>query len=101
MINYSLTNPGSASAEVQQVTISVAYDPSGNVETIPGDTASAVDGCLASWFTINGSPVTVNVNFNPGQTVNEINTANIQMSNPNVSQDACEGINVGLNFSST
>jgi hypothetical protein len=101
VINYSLTNPGSASAEVQQVTISVAYDPSGNVETIPGDTASAVDGCLASWFTINGSPVTVNVNVNPGQTVNEINTANIQMSNPNVSQDACEGINVGLNFSST
>jgi hypothetical protein len=104
VINYSLTNPGSASASVNQVTISVATDPSGpnagDVETNPGDATSAVAGCLASWFTINGSPVTIGTTINPGQTVNEINTANIQMSNPNVDQDACQGITVGLNFSS-
>ena len=99
VIDYSLTNLGPSGAQVNQVTISVA-SAGGDVETLPGVPSSAVSGCLASWFTINGSPVSLGVTVNPGQTLNELNTANIQMSDPNVPQDACEGVTVGLNFSS-
>ena len=99
-INFTVNNPGSSSAEVQQVTIAVAQDGSGNVETIPGDTASAVAGCQASWFTINGSPVTLNQNVAPGATITWTGAASISMSNPQVSQDACQGVSVGLTFSS-
>jgi hypothetical protein len=99
-INYSLTNPGSGSASVNQVTISVAVDGSGQVETVPGDAATAVAGCYGSWFVVNGSPVTLGISIPAGQTVNEVGTANIQMTNTATDQDACQGVDIGLNFSS-
>jgi hypothetical protein len=82
------------------VTISVAVDGSGQVETVPGDASSAVIGCYGSWFVINGSPVTLGITLAAGQSVNEVGTANIQMTNTATNQDACQGVDIGLNFSS-
>jgi hypothetical protein len=78
----------------------VAVDGSGQVETIPGDAASAIVGCYGSWFVINGSPVTLGINLTAGQSVNEVGTASIQMTNTATNQDACENATIGLNFSS-
>ncbi len=98
-INFSLTNPGATSATVATVTIAVASDGS-NVEQVPGDTASAVVGCSASWFTVSPTPVSVNQTLTPGQTIDWNGAASISMSNPAVTQDACQGVNIGLTFTS-
>jgi len=101
-INFSITNPGGGNEQVQTVTISVAsYD--GDVETVAGDSGSAVSGCVASWFTINGSPsatLTLNQNIPGGGTIDWVGAANISLTNEPFEQDACQGINIGLNFSS-
>jgi len=98
-INFSLTNPGATSATVNTVTIKVASDGI-NVEQVPGDLASAVVGCLASWFTVSPTPVPVNQTLTPGQTIDWNGAASISMSNPAVTQDACQGVNIGLSFTS-
>jgi hypothetical protein len=104
-INFSLTNPGKTTATVANVTIAVASDSAvgpnqGDVEAIPGDPASDIAGCLASWFTVTPSPVVVNQTLNPGQTIDWNGAASISMSNPAVSQDACQGAAIGLTFTS-
>lgn len=98
-VNFTVTNPGSTSAQVQTVTIAVASDGT-DVETTPGDASTAVSGCLASWFTINGSPVAVNENVNPGGTIDVSGKASITMINEPVDQSACENVDVGLTFAS-
>ena len=100
-INFSLTNPGSISTTVGNVTISVASDSgNGYVEAIPGDTASDISGCLASWFTVSPTPVPVNQTLSAGQTIDWNGGASISMSNPAVDQDACQGADIGLTFTS-
>jgi hypothetical protein len=104
-INFSLTNPGATSATVGNVTIAVASDTAagpnqGDVQTIPGDAASDVAGCLASWFAVTPTPVPVNQTLSPGQTIDWNGAASISMSNPNVDQDACQGADIGLTFTS-
>ena len=101
-INFSVTNPGGGNEQVQNVTISVASS-GGDVETIAGDTNSVVSGCVASWFTINGSAsatLTLNQNIPGGGTIDWVGAANISLTNEPFEQDACQGITVGLNFSS-
>lgn len=98
-VNFSVTNPGSAGVHVTTVTIAVAsYE--GDIEQVAGDSATVVPGCVASWFTPNGSPVTLNQNIPPGGTINWIGAASISMTNVSGSQDACQGFTVGLSFSS-
>jgi len=98
-INFSLTNPGATSATVANVTIAVASDGT-NVEAIPGDTASAIVGCLATWFSVSPTPVPVNQTLTPGQTIDWNGAASISMSNPNANQNACQGADIGLTFTS-
>lgn len=107
-IGYAFTNPGH-SVHVNSVTVSVPYDPSnGEVETTPGETGTDAPGCYASWYQINNSPQTLNTDVGTGTTLfgpTEQNTVagdviSITMLNPNVNQDACQGVNVPLVFSS-
>ena len=104
-INFSISNPGAASAEVQTVTIKIAYDSNGNIETTANDPSTAVDGCSASWFQINGSypsaTLTLNQNLLPGTALSWVGAASISMPADSVdNQNACQGKNVGLLFSS-
>jgi hypothetical protein len=104
-INFSVTNPGSGPTTVANVTITVASDPTagpnvGDVEAIPGDPASDIAGCLATWFTVTPASVPVNQTLSPGQTIDWNGGASISMSNPATDQDACQGASIGLSFSS-
>lgn len=101
-IEYAISNPGSTAVEVQTVSAVVDHDGSGNVET---PALAAVPGCLASWYPINNSPQSLDTSIPPGTTIFTTTSAiasdlSIQMSDPAVSQDDCEGVNVGLAFSS-
>ncbi len=98
-INFTITNPGSTSTYVHTVTIAIAQDGSGNVESTPGVSGSAVSGCLASWFTVNGATDTVNRTIAAGQSLDWVGTASISMPADNVdNQNACEGATIGLTF---
>lgn len=109
-ISYSITNPGSGSVHVSSVTVSVATDPNnGFVESVPGETWTDVSNCYAGWYTINNSSLNVNTDlagnstttFSPALQSNLTGyVTSIQMTNPDQSQDACEGAVVGLVFSS-
>jgi hypothetical protein len=96
---FAITNPNPGSVYVNDVTITVPSDGSGNVLSNPTDSGSGVSGCSASWFSINGSPAAIDGNVATGTTLYQ-NAASISMSNPNTSQDACEGASVGLTFTS-
>jgi hypothetical protein len=99
-VGFAITNPNAGSVYVTTVTIGVATDPAnGFVETIPGNTYSDVSGCYANWFTINGSPVTVDANISTGTTQFGA-AASITFVNEPWSQDACEGATFALTFTS-
>lgn len=100
-INFSVTNPGSTSVQIIDVDVAVATDPSGYVETVPGDSGSGVTGCYASWFTVSPASVPVNQNLNPGSVIDWVGAASISMINEPYSQDACEGVNIGLTFTAS
>lgn len=92
---FAITNANSGSVYVNQVTIAL--------ETYGTDAATQADadinGCLAAWFTINGSPVNVAQNIPIGTTQFE-GAASITMNNVPAIQNACAGAIVGLSFSS-
>jgi hypothetical protein len=105
-IEYAITNPGTNAVQVQSVTASVDTAGSGDVLT---PSATDVTNCKAAWYQINNSPQTLGggsgVSVAPGTTLFTTNspiatTLSIQMLNPAVIQDACEGADVGLSFSS-
>jgi hypothetical protein len=98
-INFSITNPSGGKEYVNTVTISVATDPSGLVETVPGDSGSGVTGCYADWFTVSPASISFARELAPG-TTSYYGDASISMMDEPFSQDACQGITVGLNFSS-
>jgi hypothetical protein len=97
-INFTISNPGTSSAYVNQVTITIPTETNGDAETQGG---SDIPGCLASWFTISGSPSTVHQNILPGASLNWSGTASISMPADSIdNQDACEGASIGLTFTS-
>jgi hypothetical protein len=64
-----------------------------------------VTGCLASWYQLNNSPQTIGQSIPPGTTLFTTNSAtattlSIQMLNPDIIQNACEGADIGLSFTS-
>ncbi|MGA2529286.1 MAG: hypothetical protein ABSG36_09020 [Acidimicrobiales bacterium] len=101
-INFTITNPNTSAVEVSTVTIGIAQDPSTpvapEVESTPGVRSSDVAGCYADWFSINGSPVTVNQSIPAGGSIDWVGAASITMANDEVNQDDCEGAVVGLTF---
>jgi len=105
-LEYAITNPGTGPVQVASVSASVDTNGgTGDVET-PGHTD--VTGCLASWYSITGSPQSLGAHgesIPPGTTLftttsSTASTLSIAMSNPAVNQDACEGADLGLSFSS-
>jgi len=108
-VEYAITNTGAAQ-QVNSVTASVAYDPSNDyVESSAGNTGSDVPGCYVQWFQINNSPQALNYLLPENATTifgtaMQLTTAgdvlSIQMLNPAVNQDACEGATLALVFSS-
>jgi hypothetical protein len=104
-INFTVYNPGSSGVTVNTVTVGVAEDSTGDanngaVESVAGDASTAVAGCAADWFTVNGSPLTLNEPVGPGDTISVNGAVSLSMINESYSQDACQGANVGLTFTS-
>lgn len=100
-INFTISNPGSSSTYVTSVTIAIAQDGGGNIETTAGVPSSAVVGCLASWFTINGSPDAVGQSIGAGSSIDWVGTASISMPANATNQNVCEGKSVGLTFTAS
>lgn len=109
-IEYAIANPGLGSSRVSNVTVAVAYDSAnGFVQSDPGHAGSDVANCYASWYQVTNSPQAVNTDvaghsttmFNaPKQIVAAGNVVTLQMLNPNQSQDACQGAQLALVFTS-
>jgi hypothetical protein len=110
-LQYAITNPGPSPVTVISVTASVDSS-GGNVENASAALAP-VSGCLANWYQVNNSPQTLNgvtgISIPPGTTLfttspEYISTLSVQMlegtDNVPTNQVDCEGVNVGLTFSS-
>jgi hypothetical protein len=92
-INYKVTNSGSGSEYVNQVTVSVASISGAGTVTGPG-----IDACTPSLFHITqGSPIATNLAGSGG---NASGIATISLPDDNKNQDNCQGATVNLSFSS-
>jgi hypothetical protein len=98
-INLTITNTGTSPADVNQVTVAVASNGT-DIESTPGDANSVVTGCQAVWFQVNGSPFNVNQTIPAGGSITETGQVSVQLNDSGTNQDACEGANVGLVFTS-
>jgi hypothetical protein len=98
-IGFAINNPNPGNVYVNTVTIGVATDVNGDIETVAGDSGSGVVGCDASWFIV--SPLTVSLTRNVATGITEFaGVASITLHETNTDQSVCEGKNVVLNFSS-
>ncbi len=85
-VEYAVTNPGVTGAHL--TTVSVALG------TLPGTCATHT-----TWFQVYGSPHTVDRTYPPGLTVVANPGITIAMLTQPVTQDACAGMEIPLNFS--
>jgi len=91
-IGFSINNPGAGDVHVAQVAVAVAHDVDGNALD---QTGTAIVGCLASWYTIAGSPVTnssAGWEVAAGTSVDVLYSASsvtVSLSDPESSQNAC------------
>ncbi len=97
-VDFTVYNPGATTESLSQVTITVASDTNGEVESTPGDTSTDVAGCYASWFsttpqTWSGGSIASE------QTVDGSGT--VSMLESGTDQDACQGATLGLVFSAS
>ncbi len=97
-LNLNIANTGSTPAYVQTLSVAVASNGT-DIESTPGDLNTVVPGCLASWFTVNNSPKTLDVSIPVGGSINN-NSISVQLTESGSDQDACEGASVGLVFTS-
>jgi len=97
-LNLNIANTGTTPAYVQTLSVAVASNGT-DIESTPGDANTVVPGCLASWFTVNNSPATLDVSIPAGSSINN-NSISVQLTESGSNQDACEGASVGLVFSS-
>jgi hypothetical protein len=103
-VQYAITNSGTNPVQVSSVSVSI--NSSGGIVENPSDTPIPL--CELSYYQLNGVPQTFTVaqgSIAPGTTIFTTNSAvattlSIQMLNPAVNQDACEGADLGLTFSS-
>jgi len=97
-VDFTVYNPGATTESLSQVTITVASDTNGEVESTPGDTSTDVAGCYASWFST--TPQTWSGGSIPSaQTVDGSGT--VSMLESGTDQDACQGATLGLVFSAS
>ena len=94
-VGFAITNTNSGSVYVNNVTIAVTSSAGDVVNT----SNNVVPGCVASWFTVNGSPVALDQKVATG-TTDFTGYASITLTETNSDQSACEGQAIGLTFSS-
>jgi hypothetical protein len=97
-LNLNIANTGTSPAFVTTLSVAVASNGT-DIESTPGDVSTVVPGCLASWFQVNNSPTGIGVTIPPGSSINN-NQISVQLNESGTNQDACEGANVGLIFTS-
>jgi hypothetical protein len=97
-VGFTVYNPGLTTEALNSVTITVASDTNGYVESTPGDTLTDVVGCYASWFTT--TPQTWSGgSIASGGTVSGSGTVLMPASTSD--QDACQGATLGLVFAAS
>ena len=89
-------NMGSADEHVNDITITVASDGSGNALDASG---VPIVGCLASWFAV-GAPVVVDATLSPGAYSSAFDTT-IGLTELAIDQDPCQGVTVKLIFATS
>ncbi len=95
-VNFTVYNPGSTTEALHTVTISVTKDPNnGYAEDSSGND---ITGCYASWFTTTGDTWSGG-SIAPGITVP--GSGSISMTDTSGSQDACQGVSLGLTFAAS
>jgi hypothetical protein len=103
-LEFAITNPNPGPVSVNQALASV-QSSGGDILTVPGDSGSAVTGCLSTWYQINGSPDTLGATLQPGVTLftttsSPASALSIQMLESGTNQNVCEGQSLALTFSS-
>jgi hypothetical protein len=97
-INFTVSNPGAGHEYVNTVTASVAAN-AGNA--LNASDSTPIPGCLASWYQVNNPTQTVGQDIAGGSSYDFTGgSLSVQLTNPNVSQDACQGKTVKLSFTS-
>jgi hypothetical protein len=103
-LSFTLTNPGSGSEYVNTVSIAVATNTStGDIESVSGDVSTDVSGCLAAWYTVSGSPVTVQKAIPANGSLDvtaQTSGASVRMIDSHTNQDACQTHTVGIAYTS-
>ena len=99
-VDFNVFNPGLTTEALNSVSIAVASDPAnGFVESTPGDTATDVAGCYASWFST--TPMTWSGgSIAAGATVPGSGTVSMPADSVD-NQDACQGATLGLVFAAS
>jgi hypothetical protein len=87
---------GSGDERVNDVSITVASDSSGNALDAAG---VPIIGCLATWFSVS-SPVTIDATLSPGSNSASVDTT-IGLTEDGIDQDACQGARVKLIFATS
>jgi len=89
-------NMGPGAEHVNDISISVASDGSGNALDVAGN---PITGCLASWFIV-GAPIPVDATLNPGA-YSAVIDSTIGLTELDIDQDACQGAIVKLIFATS
>ncbi len=110
-LGFTVANPGSGNQYVSYVYASVSVDNTtlghiGEVESIPGDTSSDVSGCMASWFSIDGTSTGngtayVNQTLAPSGSTDDTSSLTLVMNESESNQDACQGATVGIDYTTS
>lgn len=101
-IAVTLTDPYDYAVTITGLAASVAQDSQGNVIDSSGN---VVPGCLASWFKFKDTPLSSTNTYSLGggstQALPSGDDPMIAMQDVPVSQDACKGVTLKLNFVGT
>lgn len=92
-VNFAITNPNPSKVYVNQVSSTIAGVVGGNDPTTCASNST-------SWYKVSPPSVTVGEEVPPGTTVFNATGMSLSMVDANVSQDACQGSTVNLNFTS-
>lgn len=88
-VSYAAVNPSSGNQYLNSAVVTVSKDANGDVLNTAASNAP-VPGCAAAWFTVSNTGAPAPQDVAGGTYVN--GTAAVSMSNPNVSQNACQGV---------
>src|SRR5262249_30648509 len=92
----TITNPSAANLSVHQVSLDPAF---GGGTGITNDKEG--DGCLNSWFRVDGSPVTIDGTMGPGGVYvddDPLDQVTVWLFDNDQNQDACQGAHVTLHW---